>query len=301
MYSLVALLTVCGFLALDRALRVAPRRQSDRRRRRVGTASLHPLLVGVPVGHDGAVAGLPGLARSTRVAAERPAALVAVVIGCLTFLPWLPTFLYQSKHTGTPWATPASFAAMVSAIASFAGGNSSQGRGLALLFFALVGLGPVRPRHRPPARRSRHPHPADRAPAGRRRRRHPGRGHHRRSGHQQRLRCPLCLGGVHPAHPARGPRADRVPRPPRPGRRPGTGRRAGPRRIDPQRDDQPDPGRRGGGGHRQVGSAGRCRGVLPGPARPAVNRLLPSGRYQQIPSPEARVPPSSTGSTTPPP
>jgi hypothetical protein len=70
----------------------------------------------------------------------RPA-LVAVVVGCLTFLPWLPTFLYQSKHTGTPWATPASFAAMVSAIASFAGGSSSQGRGLALLFFALVGLG----------------------------------------------------------------------------------------------------------------------------------------------------------------
>ena len=70
----------------------------------------------------------------------RPA-LVAVVIGCLTFVPWLPTFLYQSKHTGTPWATPASFAAMVNAIASFAGGSSSQGRGLALLFFALMGLG----------------------------------------------------------------------------------------------------------------------------------------------------------------
>ncbi len=61
--------------------------------------------------------------------------------GCLTFLPWLPTFLFQSRHTGTPWATPANFAAMVSAIASFAGGTSSQGRALALLFFALAGLG----------------------------------------------------------------------------------------------------------------------------------------------------------------
>ncbi len=69
------------------------------------------------------------------------AALVAVVVGCLTFLPWLPTFLFQSRHTGTPWATPANFAAMVSAISTFAGGTSSQGRALALLFFALAGLG----------------------------------------------------------------------------------------------------------------------------------------------------------------
>jgi hypothetical protein len=53
----------------------------------------------------------------------------------------VPTFLYQSHHTGTPWATPANFAAMVNAVASFAGGGTSQGRALALIFFALAGLG----------------------------------------------------------------------------------------------------------------------------------------------------------------
>jgi hypothetical protein len=62
-------------------------------------------------------------------------------VGCLTFLPWVPIFLFQTQHTGTPWATPANFAAMVSAVASFAGGSTSQGRALALIFFGLAGLG----------------------------------------------------------------------------------------------------------------------------------------------------------------
>ncbi|MBV8463166.1 MAG: hypothetical protein JO368_07720, partial [Acidimicrobiales bacterium] len=59
---------------------------------------------------------------------------------CLLFVPWLPTFFFQSQHTGTPWAVPANFAAMVNAIGTFAGGSTSQGRALGLLFFALAGL-----------------------------------------------------------------------------------------------------------------------------------------------------------------
>jgi hypothetical protein len=68
-------------------------------------------------------------------------ALLAVAVGCLAFLPWVPSFLYQLRHTGTPWAEPASFVALVNAISSFGGGPTSQGRGLALLYFALAGLG----------------------------------------------------------------------------------------------------------------------------------------------------------------
>ncbi len=68
-------------------------------------------------------------------------ALGAVLVGSLTFVPWLPTFLYQAHHTGTPWAKPANFAAMVNAVTSFAGGATNQGRALALVYFALVGLG----------------------------------------------------------------------------------------------------------------------------------------------------------------
>jgi mannosyltransferase len=66
---------------------------------------------------------------------------MATAAGCLTFVPWLPIFFYQSHHTGTPWATPANFAAMVNAVSSFAGGGTSQGRALGLIFFALAGLG----------------------------------------------------------------------------------------------------------------------------------------------------------------
>jgi mannosyltransferase len=66
---------------------------------------------------------------------------LATVIGSLAFVPWLPTFFFQIRHTGTPWAEPANFAAMVNAISSFAGGATSQGRALALLYFALAGLG----------------------------------------------------------------------------------------------------------------------------------------------------------------
>ena len=57
MYSLVALLTVLGFLALDRSLRRPAARQPDRRGRRHRAAALHPLLVALPGGHGDPVAG----------------------------------------------------------------------------------------------------------------------------------------------------------------------------------------------------------------------------------------------------
>lgn len=141
MYSLVALLTVLGFLALDRALRTPGAGNL------VAVGSVAALLL---YSHYWSIyllgttilwlafeawRGRPEWRRGAR------AALVAAVAGSLAFLPWVPTFLFQSQHTGTPWATPATFAAMVSAVASFAGGNTSQGRALALLFFALGGLG----------------------------------------------------------------------------------------------------------------------------------------------------------------
>ena len=141
MYALVALLTVCGFLAVDRALS-APRAGNLVAVGAVAALLLYThywsiYLLGTTMLWLAFQAwrGRPEWRRGAR------AALVAAVVGCLAFLPWVPTFLFQSRHTGTPWATPASFAAMVSAVASFTGGNTSQGRALALLFFALGGLG----------------------------------------------------------------------------------------------------------------------------------------------------------------
>jgi hypothetical protein len=74
--------------------------------------------------------------------------LLAVAVGGLAFVPWLPTFVFQSRHTGTPWAAPPNFAAIINAITGFTDNQatlttagSNQGRLLALLYFVLAGLG----------------------------------------------------------------------------------------------------------------------------------------------------------------
>ncbi len=141
MYSLVALLTALGYLALDRALR-HPRLGNLTAVAAVTALLLYThywafYLLGVTMiwlAYQSWL-GRPQWHRGAR------AALLAGAVGCVAFLPWVPIFLFQSAHTGTPWATPATFAAMVSAVASFAGGSTSEGRALALVFFALVGLG----------------------------------------------------------------------------------------------------------------------------------------------------------------
>jgi mannosyltransferase len=141
MYSLVALLTVLGFLALDRSLR----------RPRPGNLIAVGAVTGLLLYTHYWSLYLVGTvmvwllweAWRGRVAwrAGARASFVAMVVGCLTFVPWLPTFWFQTRHTGTPWATAATFASMVSAVSSFAGGGSSSGRALALMILALVGLG----------------------------------------------------------------------------------------------------------------------------------------------------------------
>jgi len=141
MYSLVVLLTVLGVLALDRSLR------TPRPGNLVAVAAVTGLLLYSHYWSLYLIATvmlwLAWTAWWGREVWRRGArlSLLAAVVGCLTFLPWVPTFLFQSAHTGTPWATPANFAAMVNAVASFAGGSTNQGRALALIFFALAGLG----------------------------------------------------------------------------------------------------------------------------------------------------------------
>lgn len=141
MYSLVALLTVLGFLALDRSLR-SPRPGNLLAVSAVTGLLLYThywalYLVGTVMLWLAWTAwrGRDDWRRGAR------ATLVAGAVGCLTFVPWLPTFFFQTRHTGTPWATTASFASMVSAVSSFAGGGTNSGRALALMIFALAGLG----------------------------------------------------------------------------------------------------------------------------------------------------------------
>jgi len=68
--------------------------------------------------------------------------LAAVVVGCLSFLPWLPTLLYQSTHTGTPWAKafrPATL--IITSLTDFGGGPYGETQVLSLVLTVLIFLG----------------------------------------------------------------------------------------------------------------------------------------------------------------
>lgn len=69
--------------------------------------------------------------------------LVALAAGGLLFVPWLPDFLYQMKHTGTPWDTPTSPPTNTAlGIIDFAGGRMLEGWTLVLplVLLALLAL-----------------------------------------------------------------------------------------------------------------------------------------------------------------
>ncbi len=70
------------------------------------------------------------------------ATFVAVGVGAATFTVWLPTFLEQAAHTGTPWAT-AQFppGPIGTGILEFAGGGHAEGWLLVYVAVALVLIG----------------------------------------------------------------------------------------------------------------------------------------------------------------
>ena len=149
MYALVILLTGLGFLALERAVR-APRPGNLVAVAVVTAALLYAqywsvylvAMVGIwlvasiwRTRHRGQPEGAPW------------AALIAVGAGVVLFVPWVPTFLYQSQHTGTPWAAPPNFSAVINALTGFTDNQGStlqtgtnQGRLLAVIYFAMLAL-----------------------------------------------------------------------------------------------------------------------------------------------------------------
>jgi mannosyltransferase len=149
MYALVILLTGLGFLALQRAV-TAPRPLNLVAVAVVAAALLYSQYWSMYL------VGITGVwlivsiwrTRHRGHPEEAPwAALIAVAIGCLLFVPWVPTFLYQAKHTGTPWAAPPNFSAVINALTGFTDNQGStlqtgttQGRLLAVIYFAMLAL-----------------------------------------------------------------------------------------------------------------------------------------------------------------
>ncbi len=149
MYALVILLTGCGFLALQRAVR------SPRPGNLIGVAVVTAALLYAQYWSIYLVV-MVGVWLVVSVVRSRHrgrpedapwAALLAVATGFVLFLPWLPTFTYQARHTGTPWAAPPNFSAVINALTGYTVNQGStqatatnQGRLLAVIYFCMLAL-----------------------------------------------------------------------------------------------------------------------------------------------------------------
>ena len=141
MYSLVMLLTVVGGLSLMELL------ERPSRRAAVGLALVSGLLL---YSHYWSFYLLATVGSLLAVRAARdpdPAgprrSLAAMAAGCLLFLPWVPTFVYQLANTGTPWGVPGNLRSFFDTVTHFAGGYWDLGIALGLVYFALITLGVV--------------------------------------------------------------------------------------------------------------------------------------------------------------
>jgi mannosyltransferase len=149
MYAMVIFLTGLGFLALERAVR-NPRPGNLVVVAVVTAALLYSQYWSVYLVAMVALWLAASIWRTRRLGRpeEAPwAALIALGAGVLLFVPWVPIFLYQAKHTGTPWAAPPNFSAVINALTGFTDNQGStlqtgtnQGRLLAVIYFAMLAL-----------------------------------------------------------------------------------------------------------------------------------------------------------------
>ena len=91
-------------------------------------------------------------------------ALLAIAGGTILWLPWVPSFLEQLRHTGTPWARPAPPAIIVSALFDLNGGSVGAALTLTLLTVGAAALALTARRNRAGRLELRRPEPG--APLG---------------------------------------------------------------------------------------------------------------------------------------
>ncbi len=139
MYSLVVVLVLIGALALVELL--------DRSSQRA--AVVLGLCAGLLLythywsiyllGTVGALLAVQSVRGPGPAGARR--AVAAMAAGCLLFLPWLPSFVYQARNTGTPWGMAGNLRSLFDTVTHFAGGYQDFGIALGLVYFALLALG----------------------------------------------------------------------------------------------------------------------------------------------------------------
>jgi uncharacterized membrane protein len=137
MYSLVILLVFLGWIVVDEALQ-RPRLWALAG---VGLVTGVLLLTHYWSFYLVAAVGLLLALRAWRSTGEaRTAAvrtMVAMAAGGVLFLPWLPSFLEQAAHTGTPWATPERPTKVLALLFADLGGVDNAER---ILFTIVLGL-----------------------------------------------------------------------------------------------------------------------------------------------------------------
>ena len=135
MYSLVLVLVLLALLAYERVW------SSGSPRAVVGAALVTGALVltqywslflVLVVGAGSVVALARGMQAARRV-------LLSLAIGCLAFVPWLPSFAYQAAHTGAPWGPPPGLDEPLLAVRGWTGGGFA-GPLLAAAYYLLLAL-----------------------------------------------------------------------------------------------------------------------------------------------------------------
>lgn len=139
MYSLAMLLVVAGWLTVEVA------RERPTSTRLAGVALLSGLLALTHYWSFYLLAAVAALLLWRWRRGERPAARVvaAIVAGGILFLPWLPSFLDQAAHTGTPWGLPAKpTTVFFTSFTDWGGGPDGEAQllGLGLILLVLLAL-----------------------------------------------------------------------------------------------------------------------------------------------------------------
>ncbi len=139
MYSLVMLLVVLGWAAVERSI------ERPSLPRLAGVAAVTGLLLLTHYWSMFLLAAV-GVVLLWAGARRRVSAawkiIGAMAVGALAFLPWVPSFLTQLEHTGTPWGEASRPADVVwlSAV-DFVGGPFSEPQLAAALLLAIVAVG----------------------------------------------------------------------------------------------------------------------------------------------------------------
>ena len=154
MYALVSTLVLAGYLLVDNLLR-EPARPDQPTPRAWGSAVGLAVVTGTLLlthywalwlGAAVAVLALVVVVRAVSPDRRRRAwlCLGSLAVGLALFTPWLPTMLYQSEHTGTPWGEvfrPATI--VVVTITDFVGGGFGELQIMSYVLFTAIAVATV--------------------------------------------------------------------------------------------------------------------------------------------------------------